>query len=227
MNNNIIQLDSKSYLKAKVVMLNNKKSRMCILTHKIDNSVEFHLQPNNDAFIYENTNDAIIQPKHLYITIEEEIKEGDWCINKNLDTLYQVNGNNQNWLKVISSTDISLNLPQPNQDFIETYIAAYNLNIPIVDVLVEVEEIDKTSEYYLSKGIAHEYVYQLKLSSDNTITIKQVKDSYSREEVIKFATKAFDAGTYYGNCFIEDSFSKLKSLNPDILYSDKWIENNI
>ena len=55
-----------------------------------------------------------IQPQHLYIISNEEIKEGDWCINKNKDTLYQLKGGSvtkdtkNDWDKIIATTDTKL-----------------------------------------------------------------------------------------------------------------------
>ena len=64
------------------------------------------------------------QPQHLYFTTDEEIKEGDWMMNLNGDTIYQHFGNGgdfEQWNKIIATTDPELELPQPSQAFIKAY----------------------------------------------------------------------------------------------------------
>ena len=110
--------------------------------------------------------------------------------------------------KIIATTDSSLKidrkdshpnsiwkldgalLPQPSQSFIQKYIDEYNKGNIITDVLVEYEEImqfEKNPEFY---GTDKHYntrlpsIERLKINpKDNTITIRRVKDSWSREEV--------------------------------------------
>ena len=105
-------------------------------------------------------------------------------------------GHNPDWSKqIIATTEASLEivskginpvyeqLPQPSQQFIEEY----NKGNVITDVLVEYELI--SNEEYFGNTINPDddvpyFDERLKINSkDNTITIKKVKDSYSREEV--------------------------------------------
>ena len=61
---------------------------------------------------------------NLYFTTDEEIKEGDWVMNLNGDTIYQHFGNGgdfEQWNKIIATTDPELELPQPSQAFIKAY----------------------------------------------------------------------------------------------------------
>ena len=51
---------------------------------------------------------------------------------------------------------------------------------------------------------------RLKLNTDNTVNIKSIKDSWSREEVIELCKKAIIAGSY-----------------SSTFEFDKWIENEI
>ena len=91
---------------------------------------------------------------HLYIISDDEIKEGDWFVNIRKNTIHLCNGVNNNICsgqnhgeyhgkfeckKIISTTDKSLELPQPPQQFIEEYIEEYNQENIITDVLVEYE----------------------------------------------------------------------------------------
>lgn len=117
--------------------------------------------------------------QHLYITSDEEIKDGDWCIlfdsfgHLFTDSAQQYipsKGHvlNNGLCKVISSTDTILNLPQLPQQFIEKYIEEYNKGNVITEVMVE----------YNEKGII-----QRGRGGERTITICKIKDSWSRQEV--------------------------------------------
>lgn len=131
--------------------------------------------------------------------------------------------------KVIATTDIKLGtceysdryresyfnpLPQPSQQFIEKYIEEYNKGNVITDVLVEYEGEALYTEQQYFKG----YKDNLKINpKNNTITIKKVKDSWNREEVVQLLI----------DCCAEISsiHGKLKGKEPADLY--KWIEENL
>lgn len=132
------------------------------------------------------------QAYHLYILSNDEIEQGDWCIL--LDSF----GNpmskpqsfnpevghvlNKDLRKVIATTDTSLNLSQPSQAFIEKYVDLYNKGQQIKEVNVEYELVGHST----TLGIEN---WEPKVSSDNTITIRKIKDSYTREEVVKLFDK--------------------------------------
>ena len=78
-------------------------------------------------------------------------------------------------------------LPQPSEQFIQKYIEEYNRGNIITDVLVEYELISN-EEYFLNTINPDENVpyfdEDLKINPKyNTISIKKVKDSYTKEEV--------------------------------------------
>lgn len=115
------------------------------------------------------------------------------------------------WGKIIATTDTSLGfiiprftsgnrgavdvsekilLPQPSQQFIEKYIESYNKGEVITDVLVEYKSYCKHGNNCPSKGAYDKQHlcnvdYKIKVNQDNTINIKQVKDSWTREEVLE------------------------------------------
>ena len=105
-----------------------------------------------------------------------------------------INHKNKYYLKtkngykeILSSTNASLELPQPSQQFIQKYIEEYNRGNIITDVLVEYELISN-EEYFLNTINPDENVpyfdEDLKINPKyNTISIKKVKDSYTKEEV--------------------------------------------
>jgi hypothetical protein len=96
----------------------------------------------------------IYQPQHLYITTDEDIKEGDWIYETDLNTINQAGKNykpNDNDRKIIATTDPKIyfndigegvieyygKLPQIPQSFIKEYCKAGGID----RVMVEVEEI--------------------------------------------------------------------------------------
>jgi len=118
-------------------------------------------------------------PQHLYITSNEEIKEGDWCINKNRDTLHiitQIHKGEriveESWEKVIATTD-KLFIKDKSYEHIaiipESFIKAFvESNGTIKEVLVKYEEIVSKS---MDKG-KFPNITKLKTNPDNTIIIK-------------------------------------------------------
>jgi hypothetical protein len=181
---------------------------------------------------------------HLYITLTEEIKEGDWFIANQLphklinivndnypyEVINSITGHRKYHSKhwgnntIISSTNSNLNLPQPSQSFIEKYISEYNKGNIITDVMVEYT-IDYKNECDCYKADITDgcsnplhclIIELLKVNSkDNTITIKKVKDSWNRDEVKQLFTS-----------FLTDHplHRGIQILNTDI---DNWINNNL
>ena len=144
-------------------------------------------------------NDEYKEYQHLYIISDDEIKEGDYYIIDDIPELLKNNGLkfiDDYCKKVIATTDTSLYthqketvslpervfyLPQPSQQFIEKYIEEYNKGNMITDVLVEYE-LKITHDGRINNNT--KMWEELKINpKDNTITIKKIKDNYSREEV--------------------------------------------
>lgn len=175
-------------------------------------------------------------PQHLYITSNDEIKEGDWYFD-GIDFIHQkskhnaalVDGNKQN-KKIIATTNTSLKLyetatdykvimgsckilPQPSQQFIEKYIESYNKGEIITDALVEYEMrhtgwTEDQSEYTYDEFIKVN-------PKDNTITIKRLKESWNRKELSEKLHK-----------LKQDVINKYHAqiTNLDV---DEWIEENL
>ena len=151
----------------------------------------------------------------LYVLSDEEIKEGDWFVDLKTDSVHQCNSKEHakivaifnsdrsdiNGKKVIATTDSSLTvkgeqegenawynpLPTLSQSFIEEYVKAYNEGTPIIDVMVEYEEIDERTELGQFGGKIHQI---LKLNKQNEVSISLVETKmYSREEVIELINK--------------------------------------
>jgi hypothetical protein len=127
-------------------------------------------------------------------------------------------------------------LPQPSQQFIERYIESYNKGEVITDVLVEYETKCIGCGAYVNKDMKYcSYPVPdehnrclhdvLKVNSkDNTITIKKLKDSWSREEVIEFAYNLLKATGKE----IKAEMVEIRT-NPHIEFTgvDEWIEENL
>lgn len=195
--------------------------------------------------------------QHLYITSDDKIKEGDLVIGidpisyGHIDTVKKGEKIGNCYEKIIATTDSFLTIlkkfgeysndnhernfpeqpipsPQPSQSFIEKYIEEYNKGNIITDVLVEYEPV------YLS--ILKEKIlgYKLKINSkDNTITIKRVKDSWDKDEVIELCTKAFKAGDKFRLYLDKNALGIANKDIPssdiilDTMGVDKWIEENL
>ena len=193
--------------------------------------------PNSCAITIPNV--ELFKHQHLYIISDDEIKEGDWCYDKRpdengdlVDIVYQVKNiefelRTSTEKKIIATTDSSLwrpshkyasdviLLPQPSQQFIEKFIEEYNKGNMITDVLVEYE-LKITHDGRINNNT--KMWEELKINpKDNTITIKKVKDYYTREEVVKLLVDCC------GEVSCEDG--KLLGKNPEELY--KWIEENL
>jgi hypothetical protein len=194
------------FKRAKVVLLPTKEKSI------------FHLFTANKPGLYlypENTiprNPNCIN-QHLYIISDEEIKEGDCCINICDNIVEQckiteyhnppcINNTVRGYhKKIIATTDTSLkvitgivgsslgiSLPQPSQQFIEKYIESYNKGEVITDILVEYEkqcDCILLGDCYNPNLLVCDKKLKLKVNpKDNTITIKKLKDSWNREEII-------------------------------------------
>ena len=179
--------------------------------------------------------------QHLYFLSDEEIKEGDWCY-RDTGTIFQMTKELFEYYKSIRGTDvhkrykiiattdsnltiktllfvqgenkeIDVLLPQPSQSFVEKFVEEYNKGNVITEVMVEyLKGVTIVDELQWENKELH-----LKVNpKDNTIAIRKVKDSWNREEFMKF-----------GNwCRIHDSKFPNQVWTIQQLF-DKWIEENL
>ena len=109
----------------------------------------------------------------------------------------------------------SKSLPKPSDSFISKYIEEYNKGQKIENILVEYEKVyPKHFTYNPSENM----FINLKVDSNNTITIKKVKDSYSREEVIEILSKMRN--------YCKDGW-KSDSLHRVFYDYNNWIKENL
>ena len=185
---NIIEKDNKLWMKYSLVMLpTNKSSSICTVKHFIDNKIKLLYNHNNKAFIFEEDKDLIIQPQHLYILSDEEIKEGDWYLSDKFvwQMKYPQWGEEGQGgaKKIIATTNPELTeiiecngtsyvfkIPKIPQSFIQEFVK--NQGNGYNKILIEVE----LGEDYLAGNsggneIWSSYPDKLKLSSNNEVNI--------------------------------------------------------
>ena len=210
----------------------------------------FAKSPDEDRFpsLHSIGNYSKQMYQHLYITSDDKIKDGDWCIL--FDDFGSVMSTPQQYLKtkahvlnsglkkIIATTDSLYvqdyfwngfdagvkRLPQPTQSFIQKYVDEYNKGNIITKVLIEMVELDSQDyhaeiDYFGKTDIKLEYA--LKVNSSNEITIKKVKDSWTREEVVELCKSAY-----------LDGYSEGGSNVSGYTMSDKcswfeWLEENL
>jgi hypothetical protein len=176
---------------------------------------------------------------HLYITSDDEIKEGDWVYNKVQKTVFKADASFMKLIgnslstnhKIIATTDTSLTTPYM------TGKRQQEINgVPQVKPLPQLSQ--QLIQAYCNKPfdeIEVEYVYRghfnmpsehwdciLKTNQSNNIITSFIKDSYSREEVIGL----FELLTYE---MAQKIIGNRKSKYPyehDIIPQD-WIKENL
>ena len=207
----------RSFKNAKVVMLStNEPSKIGNLAtyqgRSLAKVIKEGVKPIN----------TIVQFWNLYIISDDEIKENNTHFYNPHSGQLHISGNHTDYIainkngckKIIATTDTSLGLPQPSQQFIEKYIEEYNKGNIITDVLIEYELISNEEYFGNTVNPDNDVPYfdeKLKINpKDNTITIKKVKDSYTREEVEKLCKKAYREGQNYDapdQCVMSDKIS--------------------
>jgi hypothetical protein len=159
----------------------------------------------------------------LYITSDEEIKEGDWVLNtlhKN-ECIHQIENNKSSvdyhtqrkqYKKIIATTDTLgiapfggqdiLEVPQIPQSFIDTFIEEYNKGNVIDKVLVEYETktyADVTNKNIeIDEDIKIDYKFNIipKINLNNTINISLIEEEkkYSRKDIIEMLIECDSEG---------------------------------
>lgn len=186
------------FKKTQVVMLSTEDKTASILYYKSNKHSSIRYFPSE----YWSNNDLYKQ--HLYFLSDEMPIKGDYILcygadgDVDIPKVLKYTGEELGIIKIIASTDKSLGLPRPSDSFIKKYCELGGIEY------VMVEYIDTDLKTF--NGDEFENILNLKVAPDNTITIKSIKDSWNREEVIKI----------------------VKTMNsfPKHLV-DKWIEDNL
>ena len=152
-------------------------------------SGQLHISGNHTDYIAINKNGCkkIIATTDTSLLIDTYINQGDTVKG---DLIIKRNSDYTTGLKG------RINLHQPSQQFIQKYIEEYNKGNIIEDILVEYE--------YLLDDMGVVPYWNLKVNSkDNTITIRKVKENYTKEEVISLCDDAYKVG--YGTAVCEET----------------------
>jgi|ERR1035437_882263 hypothetical protein len=170
----------------KIVLLEEKERiENCIVQ---DRNMFYHFQTfltrDYAKITYTNT-------YHIYVISDEtdgsfcRINAGDWVLLPNntikqmshSDILDYLNSGSTATKKIITSTNLTLKLPIPNQNFTDNYCISKNKGSKIENALVECDEIK------LSDG--SDFWFEPKINyKDNSIAIIEEKNNWTREEYL-------------------------------------------
>lgn len=143
-----VKIDGDLYIEGNIVMLSTIRELQQNQLY-LDTSINLL----GIALILPHKRNTIV-PKHLYITSNEEIKDGDWYYCVKLGRIEKAEGEvikdwwntikgedgTARWFKkIIASTDEMLGLPKPRPEIAHLYMKSYNDNKPFKEVLVEIE----------------------------------------------------------------------------------------
>jgi hypothetical protein len=224
------------------VMEQFKKCKVVMLS--TENASRINSIFKRDVLTVTKTSHIHKTSKCIYITSDDEIKEGDWClffwdggqIGSDKPQQYQPDKGhilNKGLRKIIATTDRSLEiiskginpvfekLPQPSQSFIEKYVEEYNKGNVITDVLVE-----------------YAPVYKNKLGA---ITIDYTSGEYQKHwgEIVDYQLKINSKDSTITIKKVKDSWNReevrelcrlaynLPSQDVGPFGFDKWIEENL
>lgn len=236
MNDKFTQIDGKFYKECKVVLLPTKeKSNL----YEYENKLRY----SNEKFINGVTD---TQNYFIYILSNEEIKEGDWVYDDEADKKYYqellsntkdyTTYSNEYGKKIIATTNSELqftiecpkyksygelqiySLPRPSDDFLKKYCELGGID----ELLVEYENFRTNNPDYPHQS-NKEFIdnWILKVASDNTITIKSIKNNYNREEVKILLSKVISEHCMLSLCNQPYNEKEERELIA------KWIKENL
>lgn len=205
-------------VKVKVVMLPTKGDS----TFGYITEIKTYHRYTNEENSYNNLANNLAIPHHLYFISEEKLKDGEWCYESKMkgNKIFEYDSSNmwhQGAYKVVATTDKSLvyltnngriehNLPQISQEFIENYCKVGGID--------EVEiEYYKYAEELSGVNLIPQDLYRIKIDSNNCVFIHPIKDSWSKEEVVKLIESA-----------VHD-FAGMNTYDDDNL--NRWIKDNL
>lgn len=163
-----------------VVMLPTEKASSDISKGNITGVLTYHQFFRGTEGIYTNHT-----YQHLYFLSDDKIEEGDWVLNSygGINSIYQfrkcdfdsIHFKGGYCQKIIASTNKSLRLPRPSNEFLNKYCEAGDID----EVMVEYYE-DYYLHYYTPAGWIEccekiNLGYKLKVAPDNTISIYPIK----------------------------------------------------
>lgn len=192
------------FKKCKVLLLPTKEKaeNFPILKNVNGRGKELYMPTKGYYYTQDYLKEKKFEAQHLYILSDGEVEVGDWVYHAASNTIFKFDlkdeTNTSGYEKVIATTDKSLTictydssdelstpgkmyLPQPSEAFIKKYIDAYNKGQVIENVMVEYEE---GKSYSGNEGLIIKEWLKINFK-DNTIAIKKIKDSWTREELLE------------------------------------------
>lgn len=147
--------------------------------------------------------------QHLYMTSDDEIKEGDWYIDDTNAIRQSVMSDKDYWdrrpnyKKVVTTTDLSLKLPPIPHLFVDHYTIRHNKLKPIQKVWIELNDVRRDQEDspgsdhyqnddlivngelidYWSDELAETYIDKPRLTESGFVILLPEKQSWNRAEV--------------------------------------------
>jgi len=201
------------FKRKKVMLFDDNNRSNCVGLIQCIKDWESGIEPKtdfstvNELGFGKNTSMGVFEfwkPISLNIISNEKLKSGDWfvwkneihqyhsdagygiktwtCFNKKDNSSIIVNHSNVVG-KIIASTDVSLNLPEPSKSFVNKYIDEFNKGNIITDVMVEYNSSDDNMDSYVAMFGGKPIGDTLKTNSDGIITIRKIKDNWNRDEV--------------------------------------------
>lgn len=151
---------------------------------------------------------GILEPLHLYLVSDREIKEGDWYMNTLAGRLHKSNDagpppNDGYFKKVEATTDKSLGLPLIPQSFIEEFVQKQG-KIDKVKIAYAYDAGGKDDHGPLlqltgwAKHLVEEAGEPIELHKDSVeVIILPIKDSWNKEDMKKAYEDGIKEGIHY------------------------------
>ena len=159
--------------RTQVHMLPTNGKDIAMLSKRVKDGM---LQSANGAEGVANCN-TMWQPQHLYITTDEEIKEGDWCVRGNKVHRYvRKSMGTLPWLKIIATTDPKLiadGVSSIGLKLIQDYCNKGGIDEVWIECFETMEDYGKELN---PKRPEPYHKWKLKLNSNNEIIIYNVDD---------------------------------------------------
>ena len=196
--------------------MEKRKSKVILLPS--DNITNIGKPVNELEYDKQGFDPHIVQTFEMYITTDDEIKEGDYFVEMTTNgyKVFKYRNNGHIFLasskKIIATTDKSLilydeskyiksspyvkYLPQPSQAFIEKYCKVGGIDEVLVEYVYNqdvLDEYNKEIDYNGNSFINLEDGVELKVDSHNTITIHPIKDSWTIMELLDKVDKDYSS----------------------------------
>ena len=227
------------------IVLTPDTKKLLIFQHQNCTEVAQHLYITSDEEI--KVDDHVIVPMldgEFVAALVVDISKTGYAIFGNYAKVLDLGCKVSECRKIIATTDvlsiykanieIGLFIPKLSKKFIEAYIKAYNKGNIITDVAVEYENTvrNRFGEVHIQTiNDGEEYIKTtilissiLKINPDNTINIKQSKDSWNRSEVVELCTKAVIYGFEHSD---EDNNGNYDDRDNNETLLDMFVENFI